>query len=50
MPAIFTELLDQNIQTCRYTFNEINKDNSSKRLTKDTASVGFIYRLSAKQC
>jgi len=44
MLAIFTELLDQNIQTCRYTFNEINKDNSSKRLTKDTASVGFIYR------
>ncbi len=43
-PNIFTELLDQNIQTCNYTFNKINEENLAKRLNKNTASVGFMYR------
>jgi len=41
---IFNELLDQNIKTCSFTFNEINEVNLSKRLTENTASVGFMYR------
>jgi len=41
---IFNELLDQNIKTCSFTFDEINEVNLSKRLNENTASVGFMYR------
>ena len=41
---IFNELLDQNIKTCSFTFDEITEVNLSKRLNKNTASVGFMYR------
>lgn len=43
-PAIFNELLDQHILTCRYTFKEIKEENLSSRLNSNTASIGFIYR------
>ena len=43
-PNIFTELLDQNIKTCSFTFDEINEVNLSKRLNENAASVGFMYR------
>ena len=41
---IFNELLDQNIKTCSFTFDEITEVNLSKRLNENTASVGFMYR------
>ena len=41
---IFNELLDQNIKTCSFTFDEINEVNLSKRLNENAASVGFLYR------
>ena len=41
---IFNELLDQNIKTCSFTFDEINEVNLSKRLNENAASVGFMYR------
>jgi uncharacterized damage-inducible protein DinB len=42
--SLFRELLTQNIQSCSYAFDAITKENSSYRLNKSAASVGFIFR------
>lgn len=42
--TLFNELLEQNIQTCSFSFNEIKKEHLSLKLNNRTASVGFIYR------
>lgn len=36
---LFLELLKQNIQSCSYTFDVINEENSSYRLNESSASV-----------
>lgn len=41
---ILREILEQNLKTCSYTFNEIKEENLSYRLNNKTATVGFIYR------
>lgn len=41
---LFSDLLKQNIQSCSYAFDAITEENSSYRLTENTASVGFIFR------
>lgn len=41
---ILVQLLEQNRKDCSYFCKKINLENSSFRLTEQTASVGFIYR------
>ena len=41
---ILREILEQNLKTCSYTFNEIKEENLSYRLNNKTATVVFIYR------
>jgi len=41
---LFLDLLKQNIQSCSYAFDAINKENSNYRLNESAASVGFIFR------
>jgi len=38
------KMLKQNIQSCSYAFDAINKENSNYRLNESAASVGFIFR------
>ena len=41
---IFKDLLAQNILSCSFSLNMIDKENISKKLNEQTSSVGFIYR------
>ena len=41
---LLLEMLAQNQMTCSFTFDNITHENSRHRLTKEAASVGFIYR------
>ena len=41
---LLKDLLEQNQNTCSFTFKEITQKNSSLKLNEDTASVGFMYR------
>jgi uncharacterized damage-inducible protein DinB len=44
MKEIFKDLLSQNIHSNSFSLNMIDKENISKKLNKQTSSVGFIYR------
>ena len=44
MKEIFKDLLAQNILSCSFSLNMIDKENISKKLNEKTSSVGFIYR------
>ncbi len=44
MKEIFKDLLAQNILSCSFSLNMIDKENISKKLNEQTSSVGFIYR------
>ena len=44
MKEIFNDLLVQNILSCSFCLDMIDKDNISKKLNEQTSSVGFIYR------
>jgi uncharacterized damage-inducible protein DinB len=44
MKEIFKDLLAQNILTCSFSLNIIDKENISIKLNEQTSSVGFIYR------
>lgn len=41
---IFKDLLAQNILSCSYSLDMVNKENVLNRLNGNTSSVGFIYR------
>jgi uncharacterized damage-inducible protein DinB len=41
---IFKDLLAQNILSCSFSLNIIDKENISIKLNEQTSSVGFIYR------
>lgn len=41
---ILLQMIEQNRMDCFRTLKKINTDNADFRLTKQTASVGFIYR------
>jgi uncharacterized damage-inducible protein DinB len=41
---IFKDLLAQNILSCSFSLNIIEKENISIKLNEQTSSVGFIYR------
>lgn len=44
MKEIFKDLLAQNMLSCSYSLNMIDKENISNKLNEQTSSVGFIYR------
>lgn len=44
MKEIFKDLLAQNILSCSFSLNIIDKENISIKLNEQTSSVGFIYR------
>ena len=44
MKEIFNDLLVQNILSCSFSLDMIDKENISKKLNEQTSSVGFIYR------
>ena len=44
MKEIFKVLLAQNILSCSFSLNIIDKENISIKLNEQTSSVGFIYR------
>lgn len=44
MKEIFKDLLAQNILSCSFSLNMIEKANISTKLNEKTATVGFIYR------
>ena len=44
MKEIFKDLLVQNILSCSFSLNIIDKENISIKLNEQTSSVGFIYR------
>jgi uncharacterized damage-inducible protein DinB len=44
MKEIFNDLLVQNILSCSFSLNIIDKENISIKLNEQTSSVGFIYR------
>ena len=44
MKEIFKDLLAQNILSCSFSLNMIDKENISNKLNEQTSSVGFIYR------
>jgi len=41
---VLQNLVSQNQMTCSYSFDRITEENSTLRLTGNTASIGFIYR------
>lgn len=41
---IFKDLLAQNILSCSFSLNMVDKENISIKLNEQTSSVGFIYR------
>lgn len=41
---IFRDLLAQNILSCGFSLDMVNRENVSKSLNENTSSVGFIYR------
>ena len=41
---LLQNMVMQNEMTCSYSFNRITEENAALRLTKNAASIGFIYR------
>jgi uncharacterized damage-inducible protein DinB len=41
---LLQNMISQNQKTCSYSFDRITEETAALRLTKDAASIGFIYR------